>query len=84
MKSKSESRSVVSGSLDPMDYTVHEILQARIVEWLAFPVSPESFQPRDQTQVSHIVCDSLPAEPQWKPKNIGVASLSLNQLYANM
>ena len=84
MKSKSESRSVVSGSLDPMDYTVHEILQARIVEWLAFPVSLESFQPRDQTQVSHIVCDSLPAEPQWKPKNIGVASLFLNQLYANM
>ena len=84
MKSKSESRSVVSGSLDPTDYTVHGIVQARIVEWVAFPFSQESSQPRDQTQVSHIACNSLPAEPQWKPKNIGVASLSLNQLYANM
>ena len=39
---------------DPMDYTVHGILQARIPEWVAFPFSRESSQPRDQTQVSHI------------------------------
>ena len=38
---------------DPMDYTVHGILQARILEWEAFPFSRESSQPRDQTQVSH-------------------------------
>ena len=37
-----------------MDYIVHGILQARILEWVAFPFSRESFQPRDQTQVSHI------------------------------
>ena len=37
-----------------MDYTVYEILQAMILEWLAFPFSRGSFQPRDQTQVSHI------------------------------
>ena len=36
---------------DPKDYTVHGILQARILEWLAFPFSRGSFQPRDQTQV---------------------------------
>ena len=24
---------------DPMDYTVHGILQARILEWVAFPFS---------------------------------------------
>ena len=30
------------------------ILQARILEWVAFPFSRESSQPRDQTQVSHI------------------------------
>ena len=40
---------------DPMDYTVHGILQARILEWAAFPFSRGSSQPRDQTQVSHIV-----------------------------
>ena len=39
---------------DPMDYTVHGILQARILEWVAFPFSMGSSQPRDQTQVSHI------------------------------
>ena len=38
---------------DPMDYTVHGILQARILEWVAFPSSREYSQPRDQTQVSH-------------------------------
>ena len=39
---------------DPMDYTVHGILQARILEWVAFPVSRGSSQTRDWTQVSHI------------------------------
>ena len=37
-----------------MDYTVHGILQARILEWAAFPLSRAFSQPRDQTQVSHI------------------------------
>ena len=39
---------------DPMDYTVRGILQARILERVAFPFSKGSFQPWDQTQVSHI------------------------------
>ena len=39
---------------DPMDYTVHEILQARTLEWVVFPFSRGSSQPRDWTQVSHI------------------------------
>ena len=39
---------------DPMDCTVHGILQARILEWVAFLFSKESSQPRDQTQVSCI------------------------------
>ena len=39
---------------NPMDYIVHGILQARILEWLAFPFSKGSSQPRDGTQVSHI------------------------------
>ena len=33
---------------DPTDYTAHGILQARILEWVAFPFS------RDRTQVSRI------------------------------
>ena len=46
---------------DPKDYTVHGILQARILQWVAFPFSRGSFQPRDRTQVSGIaseVCTS--------------------------
>ena len=33
---------------DPMDYTVHEILQARTLEWVAFPFFRGSSQPRDR------------------------------------
>ena len=36
-----------------IDYTVHGILQVRILEWVAFPCSRESSQPKDQAQVSH-------------------------------
>ena len=39
---------------DPMDYTVHGILQARMLEWVAFPFARGSSQPRDRTQVSLI------------------------------
>ena len=38
---------------NPID-TLHGILQARILEWVAFLFSRESSQPRNQTQVSHI------------------------------
>ena len=46
---------------DPMDYTAHGVLQARILEWVAFPFSRESSQPRDRTQVSHIVGRFFPS-----------------------
>ena len=39
---------------DPMDYTVPGILQARILEWVAFPFSRGSSQPRGRAQVSRI------------------------------
>ena len=39
---------------DPMEYTVRGILQARILEWVAFPFSRGSFQPRDWAQISYI------------------------------
>ena len=37
-----------------MDYTVDGILQARVLEWVAFPFSRGCSQPSDQTQVSCI------------------------------
>ena len=39
---------------DPMDYTVQGILQGRILQWVAFPFSRGSSQPRGRNQVSHI------------------------------
>ena len=47
MSSKSEGHSVLCNSLPPMDYTVHGILQARILAWVAIPFSRGSAQPRD-------------------------------------
>ena len=37
-----------------MNYTVHRILQARILKWVAFPFSRGPSQHMDQTQVSCI------------------------------
>ena len=51
---------------DRMDYTVLGILQARILEWVAFPFSRGSSQPRDQTKAS--------------PKKVKVPSSSANTL----
>ena len=57
---------------DPTDFTVHGILQARILEWVAFPSPGDlpntGIEPRSPT----LQVDSLPAEPQGKPKNTGV------------
>ena len=58
-----------------MAYTVHGILKARILKWVAFPFSKGSSHPRDPT----LQVDSLPAESQGKPKNTRVGSLSLLQ-----
>ena len=60
---------------DPMDYTVHGILQARILEWVAIPSSRGSSQPRSPARQEN----SLLAEPQGKSKNTGVGSISLLQ-----
>ena len=39
---------------ETMDYTVHGILQARMLEWVAISFSRESSQPKNRTQVSCI------------------------------
>ena len=60
---------------DPMDCSppgssVHRILQARILEWVAMPSSRASFLPRDQTRVSSISCiagEFFTTEPPGKP-----------------
>ena len=49
---------------------VHGILQARIPEWVAFPFSRGSSQPRDRTQVSHIAGGFFTSSATWEaPEN---------------
>ena len=52
MKVKEEVAQLCSTLCNSMDPTVHGTLQARILEWVAFPFSRGSFQPSDQIQVS--------------------------------
>ena len=63
-----------------LNISVHGILQARILEWVAFPFSRGSSQPRDRTQVS---CMAGGFFTSWatkrKPKNTRGDSLSLLQ-----
>ena len=60
---------------DPTDCEVHGILQARILEWVAFPFSkPFPSQPRIEPRSPALQADSLCAEPQGKTKNTGVGS----------
>ena len=62
-----------------MVYTVHGILQGRILELVAFPFYRGSSQRRDRTQVSCIAGGFFTIEPQRKPPNTGIGSLSLVQ-----
>ena len=67
-----------------MDYSragssIHEILQARILEWVAIPISRVSSQARGRTQVSHIAGEFFTDWATRKPKNTGAGSLSLLQ-----
>ena len=64
---------------DPRDYTVHGTLQARILEWVAFPFSMGSSQSGIEPRSPTLQVDSLASEPPGKPKNTGVGSLSLLQ-----
>ena len=63
---------------DPMDcsppsFSVHGILQSKILEWVAMPSSRGSSQTKDQTRTS------LLSEPPGKPKDTGVGCHTLLQ-----
>ena len=51
---ESESRSVLSHSLRSHGPPGHGILQARILQWVAFHFSRGPSQPNDLTEASHI------------------------------
>ena len=52
---------------DPMDYTVHGILQARILEWVDFPFSKGSSNPGIEPRSPELQVYSLSAELSGKP-----------------
>ena len=61
---------------NPMDYVVHGILQARILEWVAFPFFRGSSQPRNRIQVSCIAgrfftsCATRKTQESWSGEPI--------------
>ena len=65
---------------NPMYYTIHGILQVRILEWVPVSPSPGDLpNPGIKPWSLTLQGNSLPAEPSGKPKNTEVGSLSLLQ-----
>ena len=64
---------------NPMDYTIHGILQARILELVAFPFSRDLPNPGFKPRSPALLADSFPADPPGKPKITGLGNLSLLQ-----
>ena len=62
-----------------MDYRVHGILQAKMLEWVDFLSPGDLPNPGIEPRSPALQVDSLPAEPPEKPKNTGVGSLFLLQ-----
>ena len=60
--------------------SLHGILQARVLEWVAISFSGGTSQPRDQTWVSHIPGKRLSSEPPGKPLSQSITQLSLNSV----
>ena len=55
---------------------IYGILQARILEWVTFPFPGDLPNPGIKPRSPSLQEVSLPAEPQGKPRNIGVGSPS--------
>ena len=64
---------------DPMDYRIHGILQPEYWCGYPFPSPGDLPNPGIKARSPALQADSLPAEPQGKPTNIGVGCLSLLQ-----
>ena len=67
-----------SDSLRPTDCTVHGILQARILEWVAFPSSGDLPNPGIDPMSPTWQVDSSPAEVQGKPALMTNSSFAKN------
>ena len=52
----------------PLGFSVHGILQAKLLEWVAIPFPRRPSQTRDQTWVPALWADTLPSEPPGSPR----------------
>ena len=59
---------------DPMVYTIPGTLQARTLEWVAFPFSGDLPNPGIEPRSPALQADSLPAEPPGKSTETGIES----------
>ena len=84
----SESCTTVCSPTDcsPVGFSVHEILQARILEWVAISYSRGSSQPKDWTQVSCIAgrffIDWATREAPWTHGLLSIFNMILRTLMA--
>ena len=69
----------------PPDFSVHGILQARTLEWVAMSSSRGSFRPRDPTCISYISCTGRQVLYHWPRVTTNSKSQELETLtvYAN-
>ena len=80
LKVKIVSDSVTPWTIQSLEFSRPQVyLFTKILEWVAFPFSRGSSQSGVEPRSSALQVDSLPAEPQGKPKNTGVGNLSLLQ-----
>ena len=85
LKSESVSHFILSNSLNPIDCSlpgssVHGILQATILEWVANPFSRGSSQPRSLA----FQANSLLSEPPRKPNKDSRSLLVIYFIYSNV
>ena len=62
---------------NPMDYTVHGILQPRILEWVAFSFPGDLSNPGIEPRSPALQADSLPTELSGKPPKVKVTQSCL-------
>ena len=71
----------------PPGSSVHGILQARILEWVAIPFSRKSSQPRDRIHVSYSFCIAdgfFTAEPLGKLVKYIDIDINITYLYLSI
>ena len=67
-----------------MNYTVHGILQARILEWVALPISKDLPNPEIEMGSPALEADSLPTELSGKPwEDPEIHQMTVNQVDQN-